>query len=276
MVGFSWFFLEDVSPLSALVGALAVIFVLDELIKVLVVGRGAEDKGQRWFFLHAAANVFVVVWGIKDCITTLDNPSDAMSQHHKWSSIPGGFVAAIHTYHVLRFKLGSGDIFHHVAFAGVGCFSNYIVNYGPLANLYFFFVCGLPGCVLGAANRSTANRSTALHPSTPPLTVLTSHHSSPSSPPSGIDYFLLGLVKCGRLAALEEKRLNSAINLWLRGEDSRLLEPRQSPDRAQSEPRRPRNSHSLSLSAAHTNGTNGTNETPPRAPSPFSFLQGRG
>ena len=177
MDGFVWFFLEDVSPLAALVGALAVMFVLDELIVHLVVGRGGEDKGQRWFFLHAAANAFVVVWGIKDCITTVDNPSDAMAQHHQCSSIPGGFVAAIHTYHVLRFKLGPGDIFHHVAFAGVGCFSNHLVNYGPLANLYFFFVCGLPG---------------------------------------GIDYFLLGLVKCGRLAAMEEKRLNSTINLWVR------------------------------------------------------------
>jgi len=58
-----------------------------------------------------------------------------MALHHAWSPVPGGFVAGIHVYHVLRFKLGAGDVFHHVAFAGVGCFSNYIVNYGPLANL---------------------------------------------------------------------------------------------------------------------------------------------
>jgi hypothetical protein len=70
-----------------------------------------------------------------------------MAQDLAWSAVPGGFVAAIHTYHALRFKLSAGDIFHHAAFAGVGCFSNYIVNYGPIANLYFFFVCGLPGAI---------------------------------------------------------------------------------------------------------------------------------
>ena len=172
------FFLEGVSPLAALVGALAVIFVLDELIRSLVVGRAeGADRGQRWFLLHACCNAIICVWGAKDVLTTLDNPAGSMAQDLAWSKVPGGFVAAIHTYHVLRFKLGAGDIFHHAAFAGVGCFSNYVVNYGPIANLYFFFVCGLPGA---------------------------------------IDYFLLGLVKMGKLPPMEEKRLNSAINVWLR------------------------------------------------------------
>ena len=173
------FFMEDVSPLAALLGALAVIFLLDELlIRRLVVGRAAgADVGQRWFFLHAAANAIICVFGAKDVLTTLANPAGSMAQDLAWSAVPGGFVAGIHTYHALRFKLSGADIFHHAAFAGVGCFSNYVVNYGPLANLYFFFVCGLPGA---------------------------------------LDYALLGLVKCGRLAAMEEKRLNSAINVWLR------------------------------------------------------------
>ena len=67
--------MEDVSPLVALVGAFVVIFVLDELIKLLVIGKDGIDKGQRWFFLHSAANVIVCVFSIKDLLTTLDNPA---------------------------------------------------------------------------------------------------------------------------------------------------------------------------------------------------------
>lgn len=52
------------------------------------------------------------------------------------------------------------------------------MKYGPIANLYFFFICGLPGA---------------------------------------IDYFLLGLVKIERINRLTEKRINNALNLWLRG-----------------------------------------------------------
>jgi hypothetical protein len=170
------YFLEDVSSLSALLAAMVVITLLDETIKLVVLH--GQDRGQRWFFLHAAVNCIICIFSIKDILTTLDNPAASMSPTHSWSKIPGGFVAAIHTYHVLRFKLGADDIFHHAAFAGIGCGSNYIVNYGPIANFYFFFVCGLPG---------------------------------------GIDYFLLGLVKNGQLAPMEEKRINSTINLWLRG-----------------------------------------------------------
>ncbi len=29
----------------------------------------------------------------------------------------------------------------------MGNTSNYIVAYGPIANLYFFFICGLPGAI---------------------------------------------------------------------------------------------------------------------------------
>ena len=49
------------------------------------------------------------------------------------------------------------------------------VNYGPIANTYFFFICGLPGM---------------------------------------IDYFMLGLAKLGKLDIMEEKRINAFLNVW--------------------------------------------------------------
>ena len=79
---------------------------------------------------------------------------------------------------MMREQVNSADIFHHLVFAGVGNTSNYIVNYGPIANAYFFFICGLPGC---------------------------------------IDYFLLALVRCGAIDRMVEKNVNTVLNVWLRG-----------------------------------------------------------
>ena len=54
--------------LAALAGAMVVITLMDEMIKLVVIGS-AEDKGQRWFFLHAAANAFICVYGAKEPFT---------------------------------------------------------------------------------------------------------------------------------------------------------------------------------------------------------------
>lgn len=172
-------FLEDWSSLAATCFGLVAIYFFDLLLATVQPScRPPSDKGQRWFFLHTFANTAIVLFGLKDCAVSLSDPAGSMSARHSWSAVPGGFVAAIHLYHPLAFKISREDLFHHLAFALTGCGLNYVTNLGPITNLYFFFVCGLPG---------------------------------------GVDYFLLALVKEGRLAPMRQKAVSAFINIWLRG-----------------------------------------------------------
>jgi len=171
-------FLEDWSPAAALFLGLVAIYVFDViLVRTRASCNAANDRGQRWCFLHTFANSAVVLFGLKDLFVTLSNPAHSMSPVHRWSPVPGGFVSAIHIYHFLGFTVKPGDWFYHLAFALVGCCSSYLFNYGPIASVYFFFVCGLPG---------------------------------------GVDYFLLGLVKERRLDPMRQRAISSWINVWIR------------------------------------------------------------
>jgi len=148
--------------------ALAVLAVFDFVV--------ARHTKARWFALHAFANAFVVMFGLSDMLTVLNDPFKAGLG--TYCLIPLHFIIAVHAYHMLAFdNLKIDDYVHHILFAGV--ISSFAVSdtYGPITNFLGFFVSGLPG---------------------------------------GLDYTLLVAVKHGYLDTLTEKTWNTRLNVWVR------------------------------------------------------------
>jgi len=140
----------------------------------------------RWFFLHSLANAFVVATSISAMRAVVSDPTHALdgiryadnSLFGNASPWPLTIINSVHVYHMLGgCKLSAADYFHHLLFIPALGFPGQIFKWGPLANWQAFFISGLPG---------------------------------------GIDYLLLGLTKVGRIDHLVEKRVNAALNTWLR------------------------------------------------------------
>jgi len=91
----------------------------------------------------------------------------------------GNVVMALHIYHMLMFKnLQIVDWVHHVVMLIILTFTYSFEQGIYVANYDLFFLNGLPG---------------------------------------GIDYLMLTLVKYGKMTNLQEKYLNSKLNIWIRG-----------------------------------------------------------
>jgi hypothetical protein len=86
-------------------------------------------------------------------------------------------VTALHIYHVVAFPLNFQDWLHHFLMIGIVGPITFKFARGPICDYCSFFISGLPG---------------------------------------GIDYAMLSLVKNGRLSKMVEKRVNAAINTWIR------------------------------------------------------------
>lgn len=134
------------------------------------------DVKARWFLLHAIGNGVVCLAGVPDMVAVLANPFCALAGP-LLSWTPCHIALGLHLYHLIAFTTRLDDVVHHVVFCGVFGTLTLTQTYGPVMNLLLFFITGLPG---------------------------------------GITYFLLFLVGTGRFEKLEEKRLSSYINVWLR------------------------------------------------------------
>ena len=86
-------------------------------------------------------------------------------------------VTGLHIYHVLAFPLNFQDWLHHFLMIGIVGPITFSFARGPICDYCSFFISGLPG---------------------------------------GIDYAMLSLVKNGKLSKMVEKRVNAAINTWIR------------------------------------------------------------
>ena len=84
---------------------------------------------------------------------------------------------SLHIYHVLAFPLNFQDWLHHFLMIGIVGPITFSFARGPICDYCSFFISGLPG---------------------------------------GIDYAMLSLVKNGKLSKMVEKRVNAAINTWIR------------------------------------------------------------
>lgn len=95
------------------------------------------------------------------------------------SSVPRAITFALHMYHIVVIrKLSVIDWVHHVVMTTVLLISCFYVETITISNYNLFFTTGLPG---------------------------------------GIDYVLLAMMKMGKLDKITEKKINSKLNVWIRG-----------------------------------------------------------
>lgn len=176
--------------LSNNAAVLTLLAVIDHsLIKPFVARHDAKLRSQRltrWFFVHALANAFVVLGALTSLRTVLKDPAHSMDSTKYFDQTffgdasvwPLTIINSVHVYHMVGgFGLTAADYFHHLLFVPALGFPGQVYRWGALANWQAFYISGLPG---------------------------------------GIDYFMLGLIRVGRLSALVEKRVNANMNTWIR------------------------------------------------------------
>jgi len=184
--------LTDVSVvehLSANLCILALLACVDHLILkpylLPIVGKKAISP-TRWFFIHAFVNFLVVLTSLRSIFAVLNDPLHSMDpathpDRSIWGSAsrwPLTLINSVHVYHMLGgFRLTSADYFHHAMFIPTLGFPGQVFNWGALGPWLGFFISGFPG---------------------------------------GTDYFMLGLVKVGKLEKLKEKHINANLNTWCR------------------------------------------------------------
>eukprot|EP00039_Didymoeca_costata_P019000 m.335852 g.335852 ORF g.335852 m.335852 type:complete len:296 (-) comp17695_c0_seq1:56-943(-) len=138
----------------------------------------ARNKAGRYFFLHVIANAAISALVFPETLWMLYDPLGALAEMET-STLPFSIVLAIHVYHMCApgFTLYYVDWLHHILMIVIGLPPLIFAKYGPLMNVNFLIICGIPG---------------------------------------GIDYLMLYLVKQGQMKSLTEKSYNTVLNVWLR------------------------------------------------------------
>jgi hypothetical protein len=103
---------------------------------------GFRCESQRWFVLHAIANVVVAGCAAPDLIDCVRDHT--YSQMPAASVVPACLAFGLHAYHCLAFRLRSEDWLHHVVYvfatAPLVCMHN-----TKAMQVCFFFCTGAPG-----------------------------------------------------------------------------------------------------------------------------------
>lgn len=149
-----------------------IIFVFDKLISFYT----KNNNLMRWYFLHSFGNLLICLYTITPMLKLLSDPIYNIQNPIRFEESTL-ISAVLHTYHLLFFKCNMDDLVHHLTFVLFGTITHYLVNWGYIAALYHFFICGLPG---------------------------------------GIDYLVLGLVKAGKVGKRTRIRLAVELNNWVR------------------------------------------------------------
>ena len=150
-----------------------------------------KNADARWYFVHASANAFITHYSLSDVVHVFVDPNTAFIRPASASSINykvAAMIGAVHAFHALFYTLTPADIFHHVAFVIfnqvaifwptlAGWEASHNMQWGSVINAINFFVCGLPG---------------------------------------GIDYLCLCGVKDKLLSRESHKKIQAALNVWLR------------------------------------------------------------
>lgn len=160
------------------------LFICSQAIKSL----GFVNPASHWFMLHSAANAYITLVTAPDLINTFSEPHWAVyrpagERSLDWTN--AAMLGSIHLYHMLFFKCTAADWFHHLLFVPFNQLAYFWPHlfwtdgrlWGSAINMQQFFVCGLPG---------------------------------------GIDYFMLAMVKEGKMDRLRHKMWQAKINVWLR------------------------------------------------------------
>ena len=140
-----------------------------------------RDFAGRWFALHAAWNLLIVLTSLEDCAATLAEPHTMQKANKDYNMLPAFMSMSLHLYHCVApwfaRHLTWEDYMHHFLFAFFLGGFQLTWHWGPGSNWFMFFVTGFPG---------------------------------------GLDYLMLALVKNGKIERMTEKRWNSRINTWVR------------------------------------------------------------
>jgi hypothetical protein len=143
--------------------------------------RHYSSPKARWYLIHMAANIIVVI-GTLPAVYLLLTEHD-ISVHANIipvdSVVPSLVVMALHLFHALCYKLSTDDKIHHTIMLTVLLVPLVSPNdiYLCITNHTLFFMCGLPGA---------------------------------------IDYYLMFRVETGEIEKITEKRYNVVLNTWIR------------------------------------------------------------
>jgi hypothetical protein len=148
------------------------LFVFDMILRLIL----RKTPSTRWNYVHAFGNSLVCYYSLPHMILLLSDPIHEILHPHFFND-SASIITMIHTYHVIAFKCRFDEWMHHICFVLLGTLTQYTVNWGRIAALYHFFICGLPG---------------------------------------GIDYFILGLVKDGIVTKERRLRIAVELNTWIR------------------------------------------------------------
>jgi hypothetical protein len=130
----------------------------------------------RWFQLHSLINGIIVYIIFDDIYGLFMNPLSNIREIN--SKMDNYFIMFLHIYHLFIVNnLTFMDYFHHILFIGLGVAPAILFYNSNLVRLAWFPTCGLPGF---------------------------------------IEYFMLALVKHGKLESIKQKRINSYIYNYLR------------------------------------------------------------
>ena len=164
------------SRIATVAFSFLIIALADRVLKRLCTRRDGAPLRGRYEFLHSVSNTITVVLCFPGMVETLRDPINAA----KGPTEINGFlvIIAIHLYHVYAFRpLPMIEWVHHILM--VACIAPIVwaSARGSIVDYCSFFLSGLPGAV---------------------------------------DYALLVLVTNGKMDRVFEKRVNSAINTWVR------------------------------------------------------------
>jgi hypothetical protein len=150
---------------------------------LIYITHAKQSRKAQWFLLHSILNVFTLYTIIPDLIYSSYN-WDKILEIEPYSWWGYAIVISGHIYHCLAFKLNRADIFHHVVMFVFAV--PYTLIYQPylMSNLPILTINGIPGA---------------------------------------IDYFLLYLVKIGKIKSDLEKYINIQLNIWFRCPISLLI-----------------------------------------------------
>ena len=135
------------------------------------------DAKSRYFVLHAATNLYVMIAHAKDVWKTFKEPEKAaFGEAPKLG--PLAAVTALHVFHVVSTKkLDYSDKLHHAIMIGCVAPLGYIIKGSALLGTNMFFTTGLPGF---------------------------------------ISYLMLVACRCNIMSYVKERNINAVLNTWIR------------------------------------------------------------
>ena len=130
-----------------------------------------------YYIIHGVSNMFITYSCLNDVVKTYTE----LNNFNKYpiDYTPSIITLSLHSYHIINYfkKLQFDDWLHHILMCGIALPMGLSMNAGFLLNHSLFFLTGLPG---------------------------------------GINYFLLFFTRNKCMKRLTQKKVNNALNLWVR------------------------------------------------------------